>query len=542
MRFKVLSHLLSYFLFIFAIVLSIPLCVSIYFDFIVDKSIHPFPSSFSAFLFTIIITLCLASIFKIIGRHSQKRFFRRESLLMVFFVWIFISVLGAIPFYATQTIESPIDALFESVSGFTTTGSSIILPKKYDPKTGQEIDYVKKIPQTGKSFTYKGTIKDLTNPFTGKTLSGFEAIPRPILFWRSFIQWLGGIGVVFVFIAFFPGLALGGKLLYEAESHPVTDQGSAHEALKPRVKESSSYLWKIYLCMTVFEIILLYFTNPDMKLFDSVCISFSTLSTGGFAVHSQGMAYYTSPITQWIVIAFMLLGAINFGLYFQIIKGQFRKIFNVELLLFWVLVVLSSGLVIWQLSNALPTLETIRAGCFQTVSSMTCTGFYTKDYDFWPLSCQAIMIMVMFVGGMTGSTSGGIKTSRHIILFRSFKKQLELLYRPNLIKQVKIGKSSVEHNPGATNNVYVFFWIIVIVSSIASTIYIFNGLDIETAIGLTACSINNVGLAFRMAGPGNTCAFLPLFSKILTIILMLIGRLEFFVFFIIFTKSFWKTT
>ena len=502
--------------------------------------VHPYPSSFEAFLITIFITLSLAAIFKILGKNAHKRFFRRESLLMVFFVWIFISLLGAIPFYATRTIESPIDAIFESVSGFTTTGSSIITPKIYDNDTGSEIPYVKKVRgEKDKFVTYNGTIKDLTNPYTGKTLSGFEAISRPILFWRSFIQWLGGIGVVFVFIAVFPGLAIGGKLLYEAESHPVTHESSAHESLHPRVKEASSYLWKLYLAITVLEILLLYFTNPNLLFFDAVCISFSTVSTGGFAVHSAGLAHYPLATTQWIVMAFMILGATNFALYFYVLKGQIKKAFNIELLLFWFFVIFSCSLVVWKLFNDTSQADTIRAGCFQTISAITCTGFYTANYDLWPLPCQAIMMTVMFIGGMSGSTSGGIKTSRHVVLFQSFKKKLEQIYRPNLVREVKVGSMTMDQT--AINSVFIFFWIIITVSATGTLLYIFNGLDFETAAGLTACSINNVGLTFRMAGPGNTCAFLPVFSKIVTIILMLLGRLEFFSLFIIFTRAFWKS-
>lgn len=538
MRYKEVSHILAHFLFIFSVILLIPLCISIYYDFFVLNTTHPYPTSFTAFSITILITLFLASTFKVIGRKAQKRFYRKESLLLVFFIWVFVSFLGATPFYITKTIESPIDAIFESVSGFTTTGASILLPKKYDPVTKDELFYTKKIPNTKNHFTYKGTIKDYINPYTGETLRGFQAISNPLLFWRSFIQWLGGIGIVFIFIALFPGLSLGGKFLYQAESHPALHESTPQEVLRPRVKEVSSYLWKIYLCLTVLEILLLYLTNPNMELFDAICISFSTISTGGFAIHSNGIAYYQDSITQWIIIAFMLIGATNFALFFYLIKAKFKKIFNAELFLFWILAGFCSLLVIWKLYENHITTDPIRAGLFQTVSSLTCTGFNTENYDIWPFPCQAIMIIAMFLGGMTGSTSGGIKTSRHIILFLSFKKKLQQLYRPNLIKDVKIG--SIIMDQSAINNVFIFFWIVISVSALFSMLYIFDGLDLETAISLTACNINNVGLAFKMAAPGNSCAFLPPFSKILSIILMLLGRLEFFSLFIIFTPSFWK--
>ncbi len=536
MRYKEISHLLSHFLFIFSGILVIPLLVTLYFDFAIPSSLHPFPSSFFAFFTTFAITLFFAVILKIIGQDATRRFYKRESLLIVIFIWIFVSILGAVPFYATKTIESPLDALFESVSGFSTTGSSIILPKKYDPISGQELSYVKK--NEDRHFLYKGTIKPFTNPYTGKILEGFDAISKPILFWRAFIQWLGGIGIVFVFVALFPGLGLGGKLLYESEAHPDLVSESEH-GLKPKSKVVASCLWKIYVALTLLEICLLYFTNSNVPLFDAICISFSTVSTGGFSIHPDSIGFYTFPLTQWIIIAFMIAGAVNFTLYYHLVCGRLKKLFSSEFLLFFSLLILCSALIFWKLLPTESLEKSLRNGTFQAVSALTCTGFSTENYDLWPFACQAIMMLAMFLGGMTGSTSGGIKTARHIILFRSFKKKLQQLYRPCLVQDIRV--SSLGTSDPSKTSVFIFFWLIVSISAIGCTLFIFNGLDLNTAAGLTACSINNVGLTFKMAGPGNTCAFLPAFSKIVAMILMLLGRLEFFTLFIILTPSYWKS-
>lgn len=538
MRFKEISNLLGYFLFIFSCVLVVPLGVAAYFDFFVEDALHSYPDSFYIFLLTLIVSTSLGAICKILGRGSHGNFFRKESILIVVLVWILTSVIGAMPFYFTKTLDSPLDALFESVSGFSTTGASIILQKKYDPLTGQEIPYKVASHDTFDSYTFLGTVAKYIDPFTGNLYEGFEAMPRPVLFWRSFIQWLGGIGVVFVFLALFPNISIGGKFLYQAEAHPALHESSDQEALRPRVAEVASYLWKIYLGLTLIEVLLLHFLSSDVPLFDAVCISLSNISTGGFAIHAENMAFYSEPITQWIIISFMLIGAMNFALYFYVLTGNIKKLWNLELLLFWIFVIVISFGVTIKLLPIDFLKDPIRAGCFQAISALTCTGFSTANYNLWPLPSLILMILAMYLGGMTGSTSGGIKTSRHIILFKSFKKKLEKIYRPNLIKPVKIGSTITDHS--SKNTVFLFFWTIIVASVLSFLLYIIDGLDLLTALGLTGCNINNVGLTFNMPGPGNSCAFLSPFSKILSMILMLLGRLEFFTVFILLTPSFWK--
>ncbi|PCI95865.1 potassium uptake system, Trk family protein [Candidatus Aerophobetes bacterium] len=540
MRYKEIAKLLSFYLYCLSAILLIPLCVSIYYDFIIEKHMHPYPSSFEAFAFTFGFTIILALVFHFTSRGTSKRFHRKEALFLVVLVWIFSTIIGALPFIITKTLENPIDAYFESVSGFTTTGSSVILPKKYDVQTGEEIPYVVRKAQSDEFYVYYGTINQVTNLFTNEDMRGFAAIAKPILFWRSFIQWLGGIGIIFLFITILPTLNIGGKFLYEAESHPEFSEGSYQENLRPRIKQTASYLWKIYVGLTLVETLLLYFTNTKITFFEAVLTSFSTVSTGGFSITESGIGGYNShPITLWIIILFMICGAINFGMYFHLITGKFKKLLNVELALFFMFIVVTVGLVVWKLSSKHDFAYSFMQGSFQTISALTCTGFSTANYDIWPFPCQAIMLVVMYIGGMTGSTSGGIKTARHITLFRAFKQKMYLLFKPDMIKVLKLGDSPID--PKSLNNVFIFFWVLVIASVLGTLLMIFDGIDLETAIGLTSCTINNVGLTFRMAGPGNTCAFLPVFSKIVAIVWMFLGRLEFFAILILLTPSFWKT-
>lgn len=540
MRYKEIARTFSFYLYSLAVVLVAPLLCSAYYDFFVEEMVHPYPSSFAAFSYTLLFTLLLAVIFHLSSRGSIGKLHKKESLFIVILVWLTTTIIGAIPFMTTRTIEGPVNAYFESVSGLTTTGFSIVYPKQYDPITGEEIPYVIDKPGTNESYTFYGTIKRMTNIFTNETMVGFDAIAKPILFWRSFIQWIGGIGIIFIFIAILPTLNLGGKMLFESESHPDIKESSCQQSLIPRVKETAAFLWKTYLGLTVLEILLLYFTNVKITWFEAMLTSFSTISTGGFSpeVNSIG-TYKDNPITLWIVILFMILGGTNFAIYFHIIKGKFKQILSAELLLYLVLIVVSCGLVVWKLYPKYSAEYSILDGVFQTVSALTCTGFSTANYNVWPFPCLAVMLVAMYMGGMTGSTSGGIKTSRHVTIYRSFKQRMYMMFKPDLIKNISLGGSPVD--PKRIINIFIFFWVLVIASVIGILLLVFDGVDLDSALGLISSGINNVGLAYRMAGPGNTCAFLPVFSKIVTIVWMLLGRLEFFAILILLTPSFWKT-
>lgn len=545
MRWRDLCKLTGHFLFIFTLMLLVPIIVALYFEFFKLEPLHPPYLATISFLSTFGISLGLALLFRFIGRKTRGDLYRRESLLLVPIVWVITSVLSALPFLFSGTIESPINAIFESVSGLTTTGSTVIYPKAFDSVSKKEIPVTVK-SLAGKNYKFNGTITPLRAPDSHKViLEGLDAVSKPILFWRSFIQWIGGLGIIFLFIAIFPALSIGGKFLYEAE---IT--GPFKETLTPRIKETASYLWKIYLGLTLLEILCLRVFNHSMPLFDAVTVTFANISTGGFSIHEQSIAFYNHHPTEWIVMLFMFLGAVNFSLFFYALKGKLYRLFDPELLLFIGIILASCALISCLLFTAdfVPHsfftevssyFDKLRVSIFQFLSSITCTGFFTANYDLWPWGAQTVMLLAMFIGGMSGSTAGGIKIVRHLICFRAVKHKIESLFRPEAVRSLQIRGREIPMR--TLSSVFIFFWVVIAISALGTLLLILNGIDPKTALGLIACSVNNVGLSFDAAGPMSTCAFMPLFSKIVMILWMLLGRLEFYAFLILLIPRFWKS-
>lgn len=527
------SKILGYFLFCFSALVLLALGVALYYDFFIEFSNHPFPKSADAFLITLIVSLGLALLFRFIGRKATDIFHRKESILVVALIWIIASAISALPFLLTKTLERPIDAYFESVSGLTTTGASTLFPKKYNPNTGQEeVVVISDHDCPVRKYDFYGNISRVWDPTTDTYRTGFSAISQPVLFWRSLIQWIGGVGIVFVFIALLPALAIGGKFLFEAESlKPSPD------TIAPRVKETARYLWVIYLGLTLLQIILLMVTNRDINLFHAVITSFSTISTGGFSVHTNSIAGYGSSTTEWIVMLFMVLGAINFALYFFVFRGKFQRLKDPEFYFFLACIVGACGLTVWKLWGY--DAHAFRNGCFQIISSLTCTGFFSTNYEVWPFAPQAMMLTCMYIGGMTGSTAGGIKSARHLILFRSFKYRTERLFRPDSVQTLRLGQKEITND--SLFNTFNFFWTIIITASVGMLLLIFDNVDLETSISIIGCCMNNTGLGFRAVGPEGSFAILSPFSKSVAMIWMLLGRLEFFAFLILLIPSFWRS-
>ena len=550
MYYRSILRVLGFYLGILALVLIIPTFVAFYFEYFADPLTHPQPHSTIAFAWTILVTVLLSTICFLCGRHAKGQLYKRESILLVVVVWIMTVCIGALPFVFSKTLTNPVDAVFESMSGFTTTGSSVFYPKSYDQKSGKETAITLTLPELStRSYTFYGTITPVRNPLTGAIiLEGYDAVGRGILFWRSFTQWLGGLGIIFLFIAIFPLLLIGGKFMVEAEL-PGPYQGSFRSTLVPRLKETASLLWKLYLGFTIIQGILLLGTNPKLPVFDAVTISLSSISTGGFSIHNGSIGYYDNAWTESIVMVFMLLGSINFALYFFLLRGKIFKIYEPEFFLFIVTVILGCRLVTWNIWDIKTTfadyfphydfLAALRFGAFQAISSLSCTGFNTVNYDYWPFGVQAMMLVLMYLGGMSGSTTGGLKSARHLILFRSARHKIESLFRPDTIRCLKVGDREVPMKTSLTT--YTMFWIVISLSVLGTVCLLMNGIGFETAIGLIGCSINNTGLSFRFAGPTGTCAFLPVFSKFISMIWMLLGRLECFALLIVLTPAFWRS-
>jgi trk system potassium uptake protein len=539
--FRVLGRWLRYLTYL----LCIPLVMSCIFEYVIPEQ-HPQPHSTLAFLKTLVATFLLSQCFLFLGRKASGTFNRKESILMVVLIWIFSALIGALPFWISHTLQNPLDAVFESVSALTTTGSSVFYPKMYDPHTGLEIPVtLKNAYDCTKSYTFYGTVAPILDPASGRVLlSGIEAVGKSILFWRSFLQWIGGMGIIVLFLAVLPALAMGGKFLFETEI-----PGPNKEPITPRIKETAGFLWKVYLGLTFLQIVLLVSTNSNMPLFDAVCLSFSTLSTGGFSIRNDGIASYNSFSTDLIIMIFMVLGSLNFSFYFHIIKGKIYRLYEPEMKTFFLSLIFFSLLFSLLLFHTPKVLmngpegifnlgSALRYGFFQTISAHTSTGFAIGNFDLWPQATQVLIIILMYLGGMAGSTSGGIKIARYCILFKILYHKIETIFRPECVRVLKLGKREIS-NPTAMTTL-IFFALILLLSVGGTFFLVLDDLDPKTAVGIVSCMINNAGLAFGYAGPTESCAFLSPFSKSISILWMLLGRLELFVFFVLLIPAFWR--
>ena len=539
-----ISLVLSRYLFYLSFMLAVPFLTAAYFEFI-DPASHPQPHSTLAFVETLAICIGAAFALRFMGRKATGELHRREGIMLVVSIWLVTSLMSAFPFYLSHTLTNPVDAYFEAMSGLTTTGATMIAPKAYDPNGNEIPIYITNPHVPDKTYTFYGTVAPVRDPNNGLILaSGVEAVGKGVLLWRSMLQWLGGLGIVVIFLTVLPALQVGGKFLYQVET-----SGPVKEGISPRIKETAAKLWKLYLFLTLLEVALIVWTNFDMPLFDAVCISFSNISTGGFSVRNESIASYHSSVTEWIVFVFMIAGSINFSLYFQAIRRKFQKMFVPDFLLFLAIAAIGCALVSFLLVGhrkvgldgivgVYSISDAVREGSFQALSMQTSTGFITANYDQWPFAAQMFMLLLMFVGGMSGSTAGGIKTSRFYILYKIILSRLESIYRPDSVRTLRIGTSEVDDKSSLT--VLSFFCIVAFFVVLGVVSLVLDGVDPETSLGLVACFLNNVGAAFRAAGPTDSFAFLSTLSKVLSIIWMLLGRLEYYVVLLLLLPSFWK--
>lgn len=543
MRLIEISYILAKYLFYVSLLLLFPLTLAAYDQWHL-QSARP---STNAFLLSVWITLFLAMCCRYIGRNATKQLLRRESILLVALVWICSAGLSALPFYFSHTLSRPIDAYFEAMSGLTTTGASLLTPKAYYANTGEEAPIHITHPQVPtQTYTYYGTIVPLRDATTHLvTHAGVEAVDRAVLLWRSMLQWVGGMGIIVIFLSVLPSLGVGGKFLYQMES-----TGPIKAGLTPRVQETASLLWKLYAALTVLEIVLLAWPYSNVPLFDAICISLANISTGGFALRSENIASYQNGFAEGIIALFMLLGSINFSLYFHLLHRKSLRTHLLDLTLFLSLVGGGALLVSFFLigtpqaglegaeNGVYGWKEALRQGSFQAISAQTSTGFITANYDHWPFPSQMILMLLMFIGGMSGSTAGGIKTSRFYILYKIILHRLEALYRPDAIRTLQINGTDVDEKNALT--VLAFFCIVTFAVIAGTMLFVLDGIDPETSLGLMACMLNNTGMGFRAAGPTDSFAFLSDFSKWLATFWMLLGRLEFYLILLLFLPAFWR--
>lgn len=546
MLYRAICRIVGFYFLIFTACLFVPLALSIYYQLLNDPVFHPQPYTTIDFFYTIGLSASLAGLFIYLGRNAAGSIYRKEGLAAVVIIWLITPAISALPWLTSHTLDNFWQAYFEMVSGFTTTGSTILHAKNFDA-SGYEIP-IEHVIEGVRDTTYifNGTVNPIRNPLTGEIVKeGIEAVERTLLFWRSFTQFLGGGGIVVLFVAILPLLGVGGKMLFQSEV-----SGPNKGSVTPRIKETAVQLWKIYIFLTIAQIVIQFAANPSLPFFDSLTIAFSTLSTGGFSIRNLSIASYQSPITEWVIILFMIIGSINFTLYYYVAQGKLFKIYEIEFFLFLFLIFALSGMVVWQIigsevlklggihEGVFSFFEAFRYGTFQLVSAMSSTGFVTIDYDKWPYAAQALLWVAMFFGGMSGSTAGGIKTIRLYMLFRIAQYKVEQLFRPENVRIFHVGKWEVDSGRAIT--VLTFFLIVSAAAVLGTIIYIYDGIDLETSTSLVACMLNNTGLSFRMAGPQFSCAFLSDLGLILSSLLMILGRLEYYSLLAVFVPAFWR--
>lgn len=443
------------------------------------------------FVTAIAVTSLVALALYFICRKSENRFYAREGFVCVGISWIAISVFGCLPFLLSGEIPKPIDALFEMVSGFTTTGASI--------------------------------------------LADVEALSRGILYWRSFSHWLGGMGVLVFLLALAPNRESGSGFtmhLLRAES-PGPDVGK----LVPKMRTTARILYLIYIFLTVLDF--LFLLAGGMPVFDSVCTAFGTAGTGGFGIKNDSIAGY-SPYLQNVCTVFMLLFGMNFSCFYLLLLRQVKAVWkDEELRLYVTIVVCSILLLVWNLRDFYPTLgETVRHAAFQVASVVTTTGFATTDFDLWPNFSRILLLLLMFVGACAGSTAGGLKVGRVLLLFKSLRRNIRRLLNPRRVEAVRVNGTKTSEEVLRNTNTYLVAYVMILVISIL--LVSVDELTIATNISAVISCFNNIGPGMEMVGPTANYSVFSGFSKLVLIFDMLAGRLEIFPILILFSGSTWN--
>lgn len=440
------------------------------------------------FILSAVITFVLGLLFRRFSDPSAGIQIR-EGFAIVGLGWVAIVLFGSLPYLISGAIPSLTDAIFESTSGFTTTGASI--------------------------------------------LSDVEVLPKSVLFWRSFTHWLGGMGIIVFTLAILPILGIGGMQLYKAE---IT--GPTKDKLTPRISQTAKLLWGVYTLMTLAETILLVLCG--MNLFDALCHSFGTVATGGFSTRNASIAAFDNPWIHWVIILFMFLAGANFALHYRAMRGhplahwrepEFR--FYGSALLVGVVVILVSS---W--SRFEPARVTIRDAFFVVVSQGTCTGFTTADYERWHPLAILTLIVLMFLGGMVGSTSGGLKTMRWVIIMKSIQVEIRRLIHPSGVYPIRFGSKLISDQ--AATNILAFSLLYVVVFLAGGGLLVGLGLDYSTSFGSSIACLSGVGPGIGLVGPTENYNALPDPAKWTLIAEMYLGRLELLTVMALFSRGFWR--
>jgi len=482
-RFTPVLHIVSLLLILISLFMFFPLGIALFNGDMVSAE---------AFGATIVLTVIFCTFLWMLSRPKDgaKHHLRtREGFLMVTASWIAASAVGAVPFVLSGAIPSYTDAFFETMSGFTTTGASI--------------------------------------------LTAIEPLPRSVLFWRSLTHWLGGMGIVVLTVAILPFLGVGGVQLVRAES-----PGPTLDKIAPKITQTAKILWYLYLGLTVLETVLLMFGGMD--LFDALTHTFGTLATGGFSPRNASVGAYDSGYIDWVITIFMIMAGLNFGLYHKLLNGDVRDIFrNTEFKAYLGIFAVSVLIITLALLDIYGGFgKALRYAGFQAASIITTTGYATADFDLWPMAAKGVLFFLMFIGGCSGSTGGGPKVIRVVALFKLALNEMRYMSRPRGIFRVRINGEPVKKDfLYAVSGFVLLYMLCLMVVTIVVSIF---GADITTGFTTALVTVGNIGPGFGKIGPTMNYAFYNPFVKWVLSAAMLAGRLEVYTVLILLTPSFWS--
>lgn len=472
MNIRIVINFLGRILIGFSAIVFLPIIVAIYYN----ENIYPF-------IYSSIISLILGLIFYYFTKPESSTLRFKESFAIVSLSWLFIAIIGSIPYLSVNV--NFIDAFFESMSGFTTTGATI-----FDKP---------------------------------------EILPKSILFWRAMTQWIGGLGIIVLFVVIFPIMAK--EFLFRAEYSGIT-----LNKLKPRIRETAIVLFSIYMLFTLTEIVTLYLLG--VPIFDAITHTFATLSTGGFSTHSESIGFFRKPTIEFTIAIFAIIGGTNFAIPYYLLKGKLKV--DVEFKLY--LTILIAATLIVTLLNLktfnLNLYESFRYSFFQVASIMTTTGFTTYDFDKWNDNIKYILLILMFIGGCSGSTSGGLKVGRIYILVKYAIMQIFKSAEPKSVRVIKYGDIPLKKD--IIDNVIAFFILYIIIFIFSSFILCLSGYDILTSTSAVITCLSNVGPGMGLAGASETYSPFPAHVKLILALNMWIGRLEIYPVLALFVPSFWR--
>ncbi len=477
MNYRIIAYIVGWVFNLQAIFMVLPILTAVIYG---EKDIFAF---FAAIVVCLVLGLPLTR-----KKPSNKVFYIKDGCVAVALSWIVLSITGAIPFVLSGAIPHPIDAIFETVSGFTTTGASI--------------------------------------------LAEVESLPKSILFWRSFTHWIGGMGVLVFLLSLLP-LAGGYHMnLMRAES-----PGPSVSKLVPKVQSTAKILYSIYLGMTVLQIIFLLLGG--IPLFDTLCITFGSAGTGGFGIKNDSLGSY-STYCQVVTTIFIILFGVNFSAYYLILTKKFKAAFHIEEIRYYFGIILASIILIAINTRHMFSgfAQAFQQSAFQVGSIITTTGYSTTDFNQWPALSKTILVLLMFIGACAGSTGGGIKVSRIVLLLKAARKEFQLYLHPNAVKKIKMDQKTVSHETLRSTNIFLSVYLIIFCGSIL--LISLDNFDLITNFTAVAATLNNIGPGLEIVGPmGNFSSFSYL-SKSVLIFDMLAGRLEIFPLLLLFFKNTWK--